>query len=197
MNSRTGWLLFFMLSGVFAFGQKKPQGDSLALTPKPETRFTPSPQRAALYGLIPGGGQIYNRRYWKLPIVYGAIGGLYYVAQINATEYRRFKTAYQKELLGEDHEFSALNLPASVLRNNRDVYRKNLEESYIFMSLTYLLSIAEAYVDAHLRNFDINEDLSGHLHPTWMVSQRMVTPGLGLSVRLRTDKPEIPSTILP
>lgn len=106
--------------------------------------FTPNPQRAALYGLIPGGGQVYNRRYWKLPIVYGALGGLYYYASINQTEYRRFKTAYQRELLGEDHEFSHLNLPASVLQNIRNDYRKTMEEGYIFMSLVYLLSIAEA-----------------------------------------------------
>ena len=96
-----------------------------------------------------------------------ALGGLYYYAYFNQTEYRRFKTAYQKELLGEPHEFSSANLPAAVLKNIRNDYRKTMEEGYIFMSLAYLLSIAEAYVDAHLRNFDINEDLSGHLGPAW------------------------------
>ncbi len=197
MRLRTGWLLIFILSSVLAAGQESPSADTLAVVKQSEKVFTPSPQRAALYGLIPGGGQVYNRRYWKLPIVYGALGGLYYLAQFNRTEYLRFKTAFQKDLLGEDHEFSNLNLPASVLRNQRDAYRKTMEEYYIFMSLTYLLSIAEAYFDGHLRNFDINEDLSGHLHPTWMVSQNVITPGIGLSVRLRPDRTSAIPIILP
>lgn len=181
-----------------AMGQEVSPPDSLAAVKPSRKVFTPSPQRAALYGLIPGGGQVYNRRYWKLPIVYGAMGGLFYLSQFNQKEYKRFKTAYQKELLGEVHEFSGLNLPATVLRNQRDYYRKSMEEYYIFMSLTYLLSIAEAYVDAHLRNFDINEDLSGQIHPTWMVSNTSVMPGISLTVKWRSDRTRVTSlTILP
>ncbi|MCF8237057.1 MAG: hypothetical protein K9I85_02795 [Saprospiraceae bacterium] len=198
MRLWTGWLLIFVMSSLMAMGQEVSPPDSLAAVKPSRKVFTPSPQRAALYGLIPGGGQVYNRRYWKLPIVYGAMGGLFYLSQFNQKEYKRFKTAYQKELLGEVHEFSGLNLPATVLRNQRDYYRKSMEEYYIFMSLTYLLSIAEAYVDAHLRNFDINEDLSGQIHPTWMVSNTSVMPGISLTVKWRSDRTRVTSlTILP
>lgn len=196
MIPRLGWLLFLMVLGLHLGAQSAPT-DSVDQAIPTKKVFSPHPQRAALYGLIPGGGQVYNRRYWKLPIVYGALGGLYYYAYFNQTEYRRFKTAYQKELLGEDHEFSDLNLPASVLQNLRNDYRKTMEEGYIFMSLVYLLSIAEAYVDAHLRNFDINEDLSGHFRPTWLVSQNMFAPGVGFTVQFRTDQRTVGPTILP
>ena len=179
---------------------------ALAQTSSPDTvqqlssrkrLFEPNPKRAALYGLIPGGGQIYNRRYWKLPIVYGAIGGLYYNASLNQKEYRRFRNAYQSELQGNPHEFSNLNLPANVLKNYRDLYRKNMEESYIFMSLTYLLSIAEAYVDAHLRNFDINEDLSGRIRPSWIVQGHQITPGLGVSLQWKSKTVSPADLVLP
>lgn len=196
MISRLGWLLILMVLGLHLGAQSAP-ADSVDQSKPPKKVFSPHPQRAALYGLIPGGGQVYNRRYWKLPIVYGALGGLYYYAYFNQTEYRRFKTAYQKELIGEDHEFSDLNLPASVLRNLRNDYRKTMEEGYIFMSLVYLLSIAEAYVDAHLRNFDINEDLSGHLRPIWMVGQQKVAPGIGFTVQIRTDQKQAVPIMLP
>ena len=186
MNLRLGLLLILTILGLTLSGQSSEiQEDTLTQQKSIRKTFSPNPQRAALLGLIPGGGQIYNRRYWKLPIVYGALGGLYYYAYFNQTEYRRFKTAYQKELLGEPHEFSSANLPAAVLKNIRNDYRKTMEEGYIFMSLAYLLSIAEAYVDAHLRNFDINEDLSGHLGPAWLVSQNRITPGIGFSMHLR------------
>ncbi len=198
MNYRLSWLLILLVLSLHLGAQSiSIPPDTLAQTKTPKKVFSPHPQRAALYALIPGGGQVYNRRYWKLPIVYGALGGLYYYASFNQSEYRRFKTAYQKELLGEEHEFSSLNLPASVLLNIRNEYRKTMEEGYIFMSLAYLLSIAEAYVDAHLRNFDINEDLSGHFRPTWIVSQQAIAPGIGFSIQLRTDQKSVIPISLP
>lgn len=193
---RTAFIAFVLGFSLGVHAQTTPR-DTLHRMSVQKRRFEPNPRQAALYGLIPGGGQFYNRRYWKLPIVYGAIGGLYYNAWLNQTEYRRFRDAYQSELQGNTHEFSNLNLPASVLKNYRDLYRKNMEESYIFMSLTYLLSIAEAYVDAHLRNFDINEDLSGRIRPSWIVQGHQITPGLGVTLQWHTRREGPQASVLP
>lgn len=152
--------------------------DSLAGTPR--AAFRPSPSRAALFSLFPGGGQIYNRRYWKAPIVYAAMGGLFVLSQNNRKDYLSFKTAYELALQGKEHEYSSLNLPPSVLRNARDQSRKSLEESYIFLSLVYLAQIAEAYVDAHLQDFDVTEDLSVRLRPGAAPSPFGAAPGVSL-----------------
>ncbi len=154
--------------------------DSIPLE-KGKVQFRPVPQRAALLSLIPGGGQLYNRRYWKVPIVYGVMGGLFFLAEDNRKEYVRFRDAYQKELAGEPHDFPGVS--ATVLRNNRDIWHKNMEEAYIFLGLTYLIQIAEAYVDAHLQDFDISDDLSASWKPVVSPGPGGMVPGIGLVIR--------------
>jgi hypothetical protein len=146
--------------------------------------FLPDPQLAALFAIVPGGGQIYNRRYWKVPIVYAVIGGLAYLTIENQKQYRRYKTAYNNELNGEPHEFSNLNLPAFVLKNARDETRKSMEEAYIFLTLAYVVQIAEAYVDAHLQDFDVTDNLSIRWTPTQIQSPLGPVPGIGILIPL-------------
>ncbi|MBP6183724.1 MAG: hypothetical protein KA479_02210 [Saprospiraceae bacterium] len=146
--------------------------------------FLPDPQLAALFAIVPGGGQIYNRRYWKVPIVYAVIGGLAYLTIENQKQYRRYKTAYNNELNGELHEFSNLNLPAFVLKNARDETRKSMEEAYIFLTLAYVVQIAEAYVDAHLQDFDVTDNLSIRWTPTQVQSPLGPAAGIGILIPL-------------
>ena len=94
------------------------------------------------------------------------MGGLFYLSQQNRDAYLDFKVAYQKELRGEEHQYSNLNVPASVLKNLRDANRKAMEQAYIFLTLSYLVQLAEAYVDAHLMDFDVGDDLSVRWSPT-------------------------------
>ncbi len=123
--------------------------------------FTPEPNKALLLGLIiPGGGQIYNRRWWKLPLVYAAYGGLIYAIDYNNGWFRRFSDAFQAEVDSEVHEFTPTGLSANSLRSLRNKFDKQLQLSYISLILVHGLIGAEAFVDAHLRSFDIDDDLS-------------------------------------
>jgi hypothetical protein len=127
----------------------------------------PNPKKAALMSLvIPGAGQVYNGRWWKIPFVYGALGGMVYLIRTNSQLYDRLSTAYQLKLQGKEHEFSGTSIDnARTLRSLRDEYDKNKQLSYIGLVFVYMLNGLEAFVDAHLQSFDISEDLSLQLKP--------------------------------
>lgn len=121
----------------------------------------PNPKKSALYSLIlPGSGQIYNGNWWKTPFVYAAIGGSIAYLQINQSRYKRFKTALELELAKKPHEFTGKINSAEALRNLRNKYDKNTQTSYIGVVVVYGIVAIEAFVDAHLQNFDISDDLS-------------------------------------
>lgn len=118
------------------------------------------PKRALIYSLIiPGGGQIYNRKYWKLPIVYGGYIGTISSIKFNRKEYDRFNTAYKQRLANIPDPFIGILRTADDIRQIRDGYRANLELSYFGLGLVYLLVAADSYVDAHLNSMDLDENL--------------------------------------
>ena len=138
------------------------KNDSL-LTLKPNkdlilTKRAPSPKKALLLSLaLPGTGQIYNGDWWKAPIVYGAIGGMYYFVHFNYTEYKRYSVARDLLLENKPNEFPGAS--EASIRAVRDYYRSNLELSCVGLGLVYILQGVEAFVAAHLKTFDVNEDL--------------------------------------
>jgi hypothetical protein len=130
-----------------------------------------SPKKAAFYSTVfPGGGQLYNRQYWKAPIALGAVGTAGYFVYDNTIQYRRFRDAYRLRVDGDPttvDEFA--NIPGAneaALVEKRDSYRKFMEQSYIAVVVVYGLQVLEAYTAAHLKNFDIDEDLSLDWQPT-------------------------------
>ena len=146
----------------------------------------PNPYRAGVYSLIlPSAGQIYNKRYWKLPLVWGGFAGLVYAVRYNKREYNRFNEAYGAEIAGEPHEFELFNVTADALRRQRNSFDKNLQTSYVGFVAMYALTALDAYVDAHLKNFDISDDLSLNVSTTeyngW---QREIQPALSLVLKL-------------
>jgi hypothetical protein len=125
----------------------------------------PHPKTATYAALlIPGAGQIYNKDWWKVPIVWGAYGAVGYSIYYNYTEYQRFNKAVILLLRNEPNEFPGV--PVGVLRTNRDGFRKYLEYSYLGAVLIHLLSATEAFVAAHLHDFDISDDLSLRITPS-------------------------------
>lgn len=143
----------------------------------------PVPKKALLYSFIlPGAGQVYNGRWWKAPFALGAMGGMGYLVYTNNDLYQRLKKALELELQDELHEFSDLNLGVNGLRSNRDVYDKRRQLSYVGVVAVYGLIAVEAFVDAHLQNFDISEDLSWRIKPTFQTDPRsgMSGPGIGI-----------------
>lgn len=124
-----------------------------------------SPSRAAFYSaVLPGLGQAYNRKYWKIPIVYAALGtGMYFVVD-NQQEYDRYRDAYKLRLSGRPDEFDGTgdnpNISDEGLIRAQDVFKKNRDLA-IFITLgLYALNIIEANVDAHLDDKAFNRNLS-------------------------------------
>lgn len=124
-------------------------------------KLPPNPKKSALLSLVlPGSGQIYNGNWWKTPFVYAAIGGSIAYLQINQSRYKRFKLALELELAKKPHEFTGKINSVDALRNLRNRYDKNTQTSYIGVVVVYGIVAVEAFVDAHLQNFDISDDLS-------------------------------------
>lgn len=143
----------------------------------------PVPKRALMWAIIPSGGQVYNRRWWKVPLVIGGFYGLYRVIDYNTDLYQRMKTAYLLKLDDQPHEFSGTGIDnVTTLRNLRDRFDKNTQMSYVFLLVGYALQGVEAYVDAHLRQFDISDDLSLRLKPTIDLLPISGDPVLGVGI---------------
>ncbi|MDE7426366.1 MAG: hypothetical protein K2M79_01020 [Muribaculaceae bacterium] len=159
-----------------------------------EVAFNPSPTRAVwMSALFPGLGQIYNRRYWKLPVVVGAFMGLGYATQWNNTMLTDYTRAYRDLLDNDPGTNSYMNffppttsesdLDKTWLRNllqsRKNYFRRNRDLCIIGMVGVYLLAMVDAYVDASLAHFDISPDLSMDVVPTLMQDGRGVLPSVG------------------
>ena len=139
--------------------------------------WVPNPTKATWLALvIPGGGQIYNRKYWKLPIFYGGFAGCAYALTWNSKMYKDYSTAYKDamngnmqsstitDLLPPGYKISETQLK-ELLRKRKDTYRRYRDLSIFAFIGVYLLSVIDAYVDAELSNFDITPDLSMKVEP--------------------------------
>lgn len=126
-----------------------------------------SPKKATYLALVPGLGQIYNKKYWKLPIVYAGFGVTGYFAFSNRSLYLDYNEAYKCSVnLGEDcTNVLAEKYTSDELSTIRDYYRRNMELSYIIMGAWYILQILDASVDAHLYYWEVDENLSVDIQP--------------------------------
>lgn len=194
------FLLLLILSclSASAFAQNVPleTTDTIILTEEAKIGFfqytpegNPVPKKALVYSFIlPGMGQAYDRRWWKLPLVYGAVGGMVYAIDFNQDLYRRLKTALELKLQDKEHEFTGTSLDnANALRSNRDTYDKYTQMSYMGAILLYGVIAIEAFTDAHLQNFDISDDLSMEIQPSFRIDQIEMRPTVGVTVVLRPN----------
>lgn len=138
-----------------------------------------SPAKAAFYSaVLPGLGQAYNKKYWKIPLVYGAIGTTLYFYQSNNKKYHEFREAYKDRLAGNpDPKYAYLD-------NNRLIqaqrfYQRNRDLSLLLTVAFYALNIIDANVDAHLGQFNVNSNLS--LRPEIKPDEQYIRPNFGLA----------------
>lgn len=134
-----------------------------------------SPRTAAIRSaLLPGLGQIYNHKYWKLPLVYGALGATGAIFVYNLHQYKKIQFAYKTLVTRDSANFAnvAPELQPFITYNditslqlNRSVFRKNIDYSVLFFILFWGLNVADAAVDAHLSSFNVNDDLSLKIKP--------------------------------
>jgi hypothetical protein len=142
-------------------------------------------RKAAFYSFgVPGLGQIYNRKYWKLPIVYGAIGTSLYFTISNGKEMNRYNEALFLRLRDQPDEFLGV-LSEAQLISRRNFYRKNFELMTVLTALFHGLNIVDAVVDAHLFEFDISDDLSFAWQPNLLTGNNRVIPGIHLSLTFK------------
>ncbi len=165
--------------------------------------FKPDPIRVVwMAAIIPGYGQILNRKYWKLPIVYGGFLGCAYAISWNSSTYQTYLTAY-KDITDTDpttnsflqlipsgrtvDSYGGISVFTSTLKSKQDVFRRYKDLSIIATVAFYALTIVDAYVDAQLYDFDISPNLSLHLQPALLQHGSGSSGALGMqcSIRLR------------
>lgn len=140
-----------------------------SLIKKMEKKFIP--KKAALYSVVlPGLGQAYNRRYWKIPLFYTIGGVLGFIAYSNNEQYLLFKDSYNAKISKTNNPTLSVFDPfpqfsQDIVLVNRDRFRRDREFMVILTTVVYLLQIVDATVDAHLRNFDLSDDLSLEWEP--------------------------------
>ncbi|WP_035716372.1 DUF5683 domain-containing protein [Christiangramia echinicola] len=172
MKSNPYFFLFFFL---FFLSVASAQQDSLLVTPEKKSKkelkreqqekeYEPynalAPAKAAFYSaVLPGLGQAYNGSYWKIPIAYAGIGtGIYFYLE-NDKQYDRYRDAYKDRLAGRPDEFDNRITTDGLIRA-QEFYQKNKEISILVTVGVYILNIIDANVEAHLRQFNVDEDLS-------------------------------------
>jgi hypothetical protein len=154
-------LLIFLSGNTTVFSQKKTASVLSAKDTVKSNDIDPlTPAKAAFYSaILPGLGQAYNKKYWKIPLVYGAIGvSLYYYTDSNQ-KYNQYRDAYKRRLEGyTDDEFSYLDKDRLIA--GQKFYQRNRDLSALFVVGFYVLNIIDANVDAALIQFNVNENLS-------------------------------------
>ncbi|WP_132217307.1 DUF5683 domain-containing protein [Mariniflexile fucanivorans] len=194
--------LFSLLFCCFVTAQEKnnkkkeiPEAISVDSIIEIKSSYNPlAPAKAAFYSaVLPGLGQAYNKKYWKIPIVYGGLATGIYFYTTNNKEYNRYRDAYKSRLAGlttdefyYDTNGELLDTPrvsTDGLERGQEFYRKNKEISLLVTIGIYALNIIDANVDAHLMQFNVDENLS--LAPHFRINEMDATSNLGLTLNFK------------
>ena len=156
--------------------------------------FKPDPQKSLWYAIIfPGLGQIYNRQYWKVPIVYGGVAGLTYAISWNGKYYRDYSRGY-RDIMDSDPTTKSYEklLPYSIdpssseaknlMKSRQNTYRRYRDLSIVGAVAFYAITVIDAYVDAQLADFDISPDLSMQVAPTLFQTPNSYKPSVGVQL---------------
>ena len=153
-----------------------------------------SPAKAAFYSaILPGLGQVYNKKYWKIPLVYGGLAtGIYFYTN-NNKEYNRYRDAYKSRLAGftndefyldsQGNQLTSPRVTTEGLERGQKFYRRNKEISLLVTLGIYALNIIDANVDAHLMQYNVDENLS--LAPHFKINEVDRTSNLGLTLNFK------------
>lgn len=177
---------------------KKLDSVTVAIASYKHNNFVPDPKRATWLALmIPGAGQIYNHKFWKLPIYYGGFLGCAYALTWNGQMYQDYSQAYVDVMDSDPNtnsfvDFispnvdigSNLDWVKSSLKSRRDRFRRYRDLSIFCFAGVYLLSVIDAYVDAELSHFDITNDLTLDVEPTMFRQEYMTMPSMGFHIAL-------------
>ena len=136
--------------------------------------------------VVPGLGQAYNKKYWKIPIIYAAMGTTIYLFDANNKIYKEYKQAYISKT---DTAMSTIDIYPELtdvqLLEYENQYRRYRDLNVIFTALFYTVNIVDAYVDAHLTTFDVSENLTMHVSPALNFYSLKQKPAVGMTLSFR------------
>ncbi len=151
----------------------------------------PNPRFAALLSLIlPGAGQAYNKKWYKVPIAWGVLGGVTYFTIDTRKSYTKLRDAYKIKVNGGTPDAPYNAFDAITLKSYRDTFRGYTEKWYLALGVTYLLIVTDAYVDAHLARFDVSDDLSLRFKPSFETSSGLPVFGIGIAMTFKGSSPQ-------
>lgn len=174
-------LLNYRVTGSADLNLAEPETTSLDEYPEPGSVF-----RRSL--MVPGWGQVINRQVWKVPIVYGLFTGIGYYTYLLHNTYRDYRAAFYNAVRGEDTDFKfgptpdrLVGINENQLRSQRNSLRNQRDFMFVVMGLAYMLNAVDAYVFAHMRSFDVSDDLSARttIGPAIFADH---SPGLSLNI---------------
>ena len=200
-------ITIFTILLLLCFQQNTTAQDTLSVIKPAKDAFSADPQRATMLALtFPGFGQIYNRKYWKIPLVYAGFGGLAYAISYNSSLYNTYMKAYQDFIddipetdsylnilsFAEPEDYDPVLYPDSYdesaaawyrerMLKQVDYNKKNRDLSYIGVALWYIITVLDANVDASLFNYDISDNLEFTVAP---VQLPLSGAGIGLNISM-------------
>ena len=173
------FILVFLFGTSFCYSQEI----SETIVAKDTTKLKPidplRPSKAAFYSaILPGLGQAYNKKYWKIPLVYGAIGTSMYFYLDNNKKYHDFRDAYKQRLKGLPDKYLGVYDDSRLIAGQR-FYQRNRDLSLLVTIGFYVLNIVDANIDAHLTQFNVNDNLS--VAPDIYQTDFTAKPNVGLT----------------
>lgn len=185
-------LVLFLSLLSSAYSQTESQEED-PIIPKHKYFEDHNPTKAMwMSAALPGLGQYYNKKYWKIPIVYAGFSTLAYVSIINKQGYVKYRDAYASKLaLGDELSGDPLidNYSSDQLLRYREYYQGNLELNYILFGAFYMLQIIDAAVDAHFYQYNINDNLSLEFDPIIYQNKSQIYAAPGLQLRWKLGNP--------
>jgi len=154
-------IILLLFSGIVpVYSQKTSEAVS-------DTTITHSPQKATwMSAALPGLGQAYNKKYWKIPVIWAGLGGLGYSIHYNHSKYKTYSEAYLYRIDNDSTTIDSYpSFSSNYLQTLKNSYRRNMELSVVLTFALYAINIIDATVDAHLYDFDVSDDLSMTVKP--------------------------------
>jgi hypothetical protein len=147
--------------------------------------FQPNPKKSALYSaILPGAGQLYNRQYWKIPIVCVGVGAAIFFIDYNTRNYQSYRKAYIARINNPSYqdEYTKRGYSIGNIKTLQDAYKKDLDLTMLLTGVGYMIQVLDALAFAHLKNFDVSQNISLHMQPVAMPNGGA---GLGLVMNLK------------
>jgi len=176
--------ILFLFFGNAILAQTKGEPILIAKDTIKDKEINPlAPAKAAFYSAIfPGLGQAYNKKYWKMPLVYGAMGASLYFYNSNNKRYHEFRNEYKDRLLGITNPKYAY-LDATRLITAQRFYQRNRDLSVLVTCAFYVLNIVDANVDAHLQQFNVSDNLT--FTPSFQTNDFDYKPNVGFAINYK------------